>query len=52
MGRNGKLIRDGTVIKVHDETKARLKAIGKMGDTYDDVLNRLMDRVAELDEHG
>ena len=32
-----------TSIRVFSETKDRLKCFGVMGDTMDDVLNRLMD---------
>lgn len=32
-----------TTIKVKDTTAKRIKALGKMGDSYDDVINRLID---------
>ena len=32
-----------TTIKITDETKIKLKKIGIMGETYDDVINRLID---------
>ena len=32
-----------TTIKVKDATIDRLKALGKMGDSYDDVINKLLD---------
>ena len=29
-------------VQVTEETRAKLKALGKMGDTYDDVIKRLI----------
>lgn len=34
-----------TSIKVKKETRDVLKSIGKKGETYDDIINRLLDRV-------
>ena len=37
-------IRDGVVIKILLSTRERLKDIGKKGETYDGIINRLIDR--------
>lgn len=37
-------IRDGATIKIHPETRDRLKGLGKKGETYDDIINRLIDQ--------
>jgi hypothetical protein len=34
-----------TTIKIRKDTRDTLKSIGKKGETYDDILNRLLDRV-------
>jgi len=34
-----------TTIKIAPETRDRLKAVGKKGETYDDLLNRLLDEI-------
>ena len=34
-----------TTIKVKKETRDVLKSVGKKGETYDDIINRLLDRV-------
>ena len=34
-----------TTIKVRPETRDRLKAVGTKGETYDALLNRLLDEV-------
>lgn len=34
-----------TSIKIKKETRDVLKGIGKKGETYDDIINRLLDRV-------
>jgi len=36
-------IRDGATIKIHPETRDRLKDIGKKDETYDAIINRLLD---------
>jgi len=36
-------IRDGSVIKIHLKTRERLKDAGKKGETYDDIINRVLD---------
>ncbi len=36
---------DLTTIRIKKETAKTLKEIGKKGETYDDVINRLLDRV-------
>ena len=33
---------DGTTIRVKKETRDRLKAIGRKDETYDDIINRLL----------
>ncbi len=38
-------IREGATIKMHPETRDRLKAAGKKGETYDELINRLLDAV-------
>ena len=39
-------IRDGKTVKLRPETVERLKDIGKKGETYDDIINRLIDKAA------
>ena len=36
-----------TSIQVQVETKDRLRALGIMGDTYDDIIVRLLDRLGK-----
>ena len=36
---------DVTTIRIKKETATALKEIGKKGETYDDIINRLLDRV-------
>jgi len=36
---------EGVTIKIMKETRERLKALGRKGETYDDIVNRLLDRV-------
>ena len=36
---------DLTTIRLKKETATALKEIGKKGETYDDIVNRLLDRV-------
>ena len=38
------------VIKVSRETRERLKALGRKGETYDDIIRRLL-QLAEEDSH-
>jgi hypothetical protein len=33
-----------TTIKVKAETRDTLKSVGKKGETYDEIINRLLDR--------
>ena len=40
-------IRDGATIKIHPETRDRLKDAGKKGETYDQIINRLLDGVRD-----
>ena len=40
-------IRDGATIKVHPETRDRLKAAKRGGESYDDLFNRLLDGVRD-----
>jgi len=39
-------IRDGATLKIHPKTRKRLKDAGKKGETYDQIINRLLDAVA------
>jgi len=34
-----------TSIKIKKETRDVLKSVGKKGETYDDIINKLLDRV-------
>ncbi|MCK4477801.1 hypothetical protein KAU88_04660 [Candidatus Bathyarchaeota archaeon] len=34
-----------TSIKIRKETRDALKSVGKKSETYDDIINRLLDRV-------
>ncbi|HNJ81140.1 MAG TPA: hypothetical protein PLK38_06220 [Methanoregulaceae archaeon] len=36
-------MKDPTSILIHKPTLSRLKSVGKMGDSYDRVINRLID---------
>ena len=36
-------IREGATLKLHPETRARLKKAKRGGETYDDIINRLLD---------
>ena len=38
-----------TVIQVDEGVKGRLQLFGREGESYDDILNRLMDSLEELD---
>jgi len=38
-----------TTMKTKKETLRRLKGVGKMGDSYDKVVNRLLDEVSKDD---
>ncbi|MEA2044916.1 MAG: hypothetical protein U9N48_00075 [Euryarchaeota archaeon] len=38
-----------TAIQVDEEVKGRLQLFGRKGESYDDILNRLMDPLEELD---
>jgi len=33
-----------TTIKIKQQTRDALKSVGKKGETYDDIINRLLDR--------
>jgi len=35
-------IREGATLKIHPETRDRLKDAGKKGETYDEIINRLL----------
>lgn len=37
-------VRDGVTLKVLRATRDRLKDVGKKGETYDAIINRLLDR--------
>lgn len=40
-------IRDGVLIKILPETRLKLKALGRKGETYDTILNKLMDKYSQ-----
>jgi len=35
---------EGVTIKIMKETRERLKALGRKGETYDDIINHLIDK--------
>ncbi|MFH1835826.1 MAG: hypothetical protein ABH851_06530 [Methanobacteriota archaeon] len=39
-------VRDGVVIKIRLDTRERLKKIGAKGETYDDIINRLIEKAS------
>jgi len=39
-----------TTMKISRDTLKRLKEFGKMGDTFEDVVNRLLDSDEELED--
>jgi hypothetical protein len=39
----------GTSIQVDEGVKSRLQLFGREGESYDEILNRLMDSLEELD---
>ncbi len=39
---------ESTTIPVSKETRDRLKALGFKGETYNEICNRLLDRVSEI----
>lgn len=39
-----------TTIQLFKETREKLKEIGKMGETYDDVINRLIKAAMECEK--
>jgi predicted transcriptional regulator len=41
-----------TTVRVSDETKERLDKAGNKGDTYDDIINRLLDLLIETTKVG
>jgi len=42
----------GTTIKVSETVRERIKEQGKKGETYDEVLKRILDKVEKLDEEN
>lgn len=42
------MIEEKTVVQLRKVTVERLKKIGSLGDTYDDVITRLLDRDLEV----
>lgn len=38
-----------TTVQLDEETRERLKKFGKKGETYDEILNRMMDYLRELE---
>ena len=43
-------IRDGATIKIRPETRDRLKAAKRGGESYDDLINRLLEFAREEDK--
>ena len=43
---------DKTTIALHKETVQRLGQFGQFSDSYEDVVNRLMDRVMDFEKTG
>jgi len=41
---------DVTTIQLSKETRDRLRNLGKMGETYDDVINRLVKKAKEWEK--
>lgn len=41
---------DVTTIQLSKETRDRLRNLGKMGETYDDVINRLVKKAKECEK--
>ena len=39
-----------TTITIHDKTKGRMLSYGNMGESYDDVVNRLLDENLKMSE--
>ena len=39
-----------TTITIHDKTKGRLLSYGNMGESYNDVVNRLLDENLKMSE--
>jgi len=35
-------------IRINEKTKKRMKNLGKKGETYDDIINHLLDQCEEL----
>lgn len=40
---------DATTIQISKETREQLRELGKMGETYDDVIRRLIELVKEAE---
>jgi len=38
-----------TTVSIRQETRKKLMELGKKGETYDDVINRLISRLEELE---
>ena len=41
---------DITTIQISKQTREQLKELGKMGETYDDVINRLVKKAKEWEK--
>ena len=41
-----------TTIQLGDEVKERIRGYGQMGDTYEVVLTKILDRLEELEEQA
>lgn len=41
-----------TTISLDTETRDRLKSLGRKGETYDELVNRLIDHYLRIEEEG
>lgn len=41
-----------TTVSMDEETRDRLKALGRKGETYDDLINRLIDHYLRIEQSG
>ncbi|GEM_PF-1019662 len=44
--------RDLTTIQISKETREMLKSLGRKGETYDDIIRRLIDLAKRVEEGG
>jgi predicted CopG family antitoxin len=45
-------VQESTTIQLSKETREKLKEIGKMGETYDDVIKRLIKTAKECEKRN